>query len=235
MSKFEKIFEKLVRVNDRSIIWNNWLDYCINLNLMSNHQYDIDFHDNEEEYAEMLSEWLLQLSQDLEEKPYSDMLGMFYEELVTSHSKSKHMGQFYTPEDVTTLMTELALEVNENTMGMVNDCACGSARMLLSAHVKSKGNLICIGQDLDEVSCKMATLNFWSHGVRGSILQQDTLTLQFYQAWRVNNYLYHGIPVPHIELVSEREAYNFIGVKNTNETKQIELNKQKETVQTKLW
>ena len=234
MSKFEKIFEKLVRVNDRSIIWNNWLDYCINLNLMSNHQYDIDFHGNEEEYAEMLSEWLLQLSQDLEEKPYSDMLGMFYEELVTSHSKSKHMGQFYTPEDVTTLMTELALEVNENTMGMVNDCACGSARMLLSAHVKSKGNLICIGQDLDEVSCKMATLNFWSHGVRGSILQQDTLTLQFYQAWRVNNYLYHGIPIPHIELVSEREAYLFIGVK-TNETKPIELNKQKETVQTKLW
>ena len=235
MSKFEKIFEKLVRVNDRSIIWNNWLDYCINLNLMSNHQYDIDFHGNEEEYAEMLSEWLLQLSQDLEEKPYSDMLGMFYEELVTSHSKSKHMGQFYTPEDVTKLMTELALEVNENTMGMVNDCACGSARMLLSAHVKSKGNLICIGQDLDEVSCKMATLNFWSHGVRGSILQQDTLTLQFYQAWRVNNYLYHGVPIPHIELVSEREAYNFIGVKNTNETKPIELNKQKETVQTKLW
>lgn len=234
MSKFEKIFEKLVRVNDRSIIWNNWLDYCINLNLMSNHQYDIDFHGNEEEYAEMLSEWLLQLSQDLEEKPYSDMLGMFYEELVTSHSKSKHMGQFYTPEDVTKLMTELALEVNENTMGMVNDCACGSARMLLSAHVKSKGNLICIGQDLDEVSCKMATLNFWSHGVRGSILQQDTLTLQFYQAWRVNNYLYHGIPIPHIELVSEREAYNFIGVK-TNETKPIELNKTKETVQTKLW
>jgi hypothetical protein len=120
-------------------------------------------------------------------------------------------------------------------MGMVNDCACGSARMLLSAHVKSKGNLICIGQDLDEVSCKMATLNFWSHGVRGSILQQDTLTLQFYQAWRVNNYLYHGIPIPHIELVSEREAYNFIGVKNTNETKPIELNKTKETVQTKLW
>ena len=234
MSKFEKIFEKLVRVNDRSIIWNNWLDYCINLNLMSNHQYDIDFHGNEEEYAEMLSEWLLQLSQDLEEKPYSDMLGMFYEELVTSHSKSKHMGQFYTPEDVTTLMTELALEVNDNTMGMVNDCACGSARLLLSAHVKSKGNLICIGQDLDEISCKMATLNFWSHGVRGSILQQDTLTLQFYQAWRVNNYLYHGIPIPHIELVSEREAYNFIGVK-TNETKPIELNKTKETVQTKLW
>ena len=235
MSKFEKIFEKLVRVNDRSIIWNNWLDYCINLNLMSNHQYDIDFHGNEEEYAEMLSEWLLQLSQDLEEKPYSDMLGMFYEELVTSHSKSKHMGQFYTPEDVTKLMTELALEVNENTMGMVNDCACGSARMLLSAHVKSKGDLICIGQDLDEVSCKMATLNFWSHGVRGSILQQDTLTLQFYQAWRVNNYLYHGIPIPHIELVNEREAYHFIGVKNTNETKPIELNKTKETVQTKLW
>jgi hypothetical protein len=81
----------------------------------------------------------------------------------------------------------------------------------------------------------MATLNFWSHGVRGSILQQDTLTLQFYQAWRVNNYLYHGIPIPHIELVSESEAYNFIGVNDIKKSKTVEINPvPKSTVQSKL-
>jgi type I restriction-modification system DNA methylase subunit len=231
MNKFNKIFERLATINDRSIIWNQFLDYCININLLNSKEKHLDFKGNEEYYAEMLGEWLLQLNEDLETKPYSDRLGMFYEELVTSHSKSKHMGQFYTPSDVTNLMNGLI--INENSTGMVNDCACGSARMLLSAHVKSKGNLICIGQDLDEVSCKMAVLNFWSHGVIGSIIHQNTLSLEYYQAWRVNNYLYHGLPIPHIELVSEREAYHFIGVK-TNETKPIELNKTKETVQTKL-
>lgn len=238
MSKFNKIFEQLAMVNDRSIIWNNWLDYCINLNLLSNQKYDIDFKGNEEAYAEMLECWLLELSKKLEEKPYYDMLGLFYEELVTSHVKSKNIGQFFTPSDVTQLMVQIALEGDVEPNQMCNDCACGSGRMLLSAHTQSNGNFICIGQDLDEVSCKMAVLNFWSHGVRGSILHQNTLTLEFYQGWRVNKYLYHGIPIPHIEKVSEREAYRFFGV---NRTEPVELNKpviehydKKETVQTKL-
>lgn len=241
MNKFEKIFERLAMTNDRSIIWNQFLDYCIDVNLLSHVNYDLDFKGNEKHYMEMLEQWLLQLNKDLEEKPYSDRLGMFYEELVTSHVKSKNLGQFYTPSDVTDLMNGLVIDVDEKSTGIVNDCACGSARMLMSAHVKSKGNLICIGQDLDEVSCKMAVLNFWSHGVRGSILQQNTLTREFYQAWRVNNYLYHGLPLPHIELVTEREAYHFLGVKS-NEKKVVELNKpvienydkSKETVQSKL-
>lgn len=222
----------MAKIQDRAIIWNNFLDYCIDVNLWNRSNRNLDFKGNEENYMEMLEEWLCQLEKDLETKPYSDMLGTFYEELVLSHGKSKSIGQFYTPTDVTNLMTEIA--ISETTEGLVNDCACGSARMLLSAHVKSKGNLICIGQDLDEVSCKMAVLNFWSHGVRGSIIHQNTLTLEWYQAWRVNNYLYHGLPIPHIELVNEREAYNFLGVKRN--VKPVELNKPvKETVQSKLW
>lgn len=233
MNKFNKIFERLAMVNDRSIIWNNWLDYCINLNLLSTQKYEIDFKGNEKEYAEMLNCWLLELNKELENKPYYDMLGLFYEELVTSHVKSKNIGQFFTPDEVTKLMTDLTLnDMDILPNQMCNDCACGSGRMLLSAHVQSKGDLICIGQDLDEVSCKMAVLNFWSHGVRGSILHQNTLSREFYQAWRVNKYLYHGIPIPHIEKVSERDAYQFIGIKHI---KPIEIKPKKETIQTKLW
>lgn len=232
MNKFNKIFEKLAMTNDRSIIWNQFLDYCIDINLLNSKERHLDFKGNETHYMDMLEEWLKQLNEDLETHPYSDRLGGFYEELVTSHVKSKNLGQFYTPSDVSNLMADLI--INENSTGMVDDCCCGSARMLLSAHVKSKGNLICIGQDLDEVSCKMAVLNFWSHGVRGSILHQNTLTLDFYHGWRVNNYLYHGLPIPHIEIVSERDAYNFIGVKNMEKVKPIEINPVKETVQSRL-
>lgn len=231
MNKFNKIFEDLVKINDRSIIWNNFLDYCIDISLLTNKKYTHDFKGNEEAYAEMLSEWLHQLNHELETKPYFDMLGNFYEELVTSHVKSKNMGQFFTPSDVIELMVDLTIEGGEVEYNeMINDCACGSARMLLSAYVHSGCNFICIGQDLDEVSCKMAVLNFWSHGVRGSILHQNTLTHEFYQGWRVNKYLHHGIPIPHIELVNEKEAYQFIGVNKNNI---IEL-KQKEPIQTKL-
>ena len=65
MNKFNKIFENLARVNDRSIIWSNWLDYCININLMNTSKTDQDFHGNEEAYLDMFGEWLLQLENDL--------------------------------------------------------------------------------------------------------------------------------------------------------------------------
>ena len=230
----------MAKIQDRSIIWNNFLDYCIDINLLNSKERHLDFKGNEENYSEMLAEWLIQLDKDLETKPYSDMLGVFYEELVTSHAKSKSIGQFFTPQDVTDLMVDLITEdIKQNTFAY--DCACGSARMLLSSHVKSNGDLFCIGQDLDETSCKMAVLNFWSHGVRGSILHQNSITLDFYQAWRVNNYLYHGLPIPHIELVSEKQAYNFIGASAFQPKEAVELKKpvienydSKETVQTKL-
>ena len=126
------------------------------------------------------------------------------------------------------------ISIKEDNRGVVNDPTCGSSRTLLAAHCRSNGNLICIGQDLDLTSCQMSVLNFWSHGVRGCILHQNTLTLECYQAWRVNNYLYHGLPIPHIELVSEKNAYNFLGVKR-DRAKPVEINPvQKGTVQSKL-
>ena len=100
MSKFNKIFEKLAMVNDRSIIWNNWLDYCINLNLLSNQKYNIDFKGNEEAYAEMLECWLLELSKKLEEKPYYDMLGLFYEELDEIATQRNKKFVYKTEEEI---------------------------------------------------------------------------------------------------------------------------------------
>ena len=109
----------------------------------------------------------------------------------------------------------------------------GSGRFLLAGH-NLMPNSIMIGGDLDNVACKMAVLNFYIHGVRGSIIHQNTLTGEVFESWRVNNYLYHGLPVPHIELVNPREAYNFIGV-NTRKVKSVELSEPvKETVQSTL-
>lgn len=236
MSKFNKLFEQLAKINDRSIIWNNWLDYCIDINLIHHKKIEHDFKGNEETYSEMLGEWLLELETELENKPYFDMLGNFYEELVTSHAKSKNIGQFFTPQDVTNLMVKLTLNMDIEDKMIVNDCACGSARMLLSAYIHSKGKFICIGQDLDAVSCKMAVLNFWSHGVQGSILHMNTLTNELYDGWRVNKYLYDGIPVPHIEKIqSMDDAFGFIGVSNDpKKVKSLTINDKKVSGQTTL-
>lgn len=221
MPSFEELFEELARHNDRSVIWNNWLEYTINANILYKHKPDnTNYHGNEKTYFEMMQAWLNELAIKLEKYPYYDILGEFYEELVTSRVKSSQMGQFFSPVSVSELVNDIVHHdiKDHNLEGRIaNDPACGSARMLLSAHVKSKGKLFLLGEELDGAAARMAVLNFYSHGCRGSILQIDTLTREFYAGWRINKYLYHGIPIPHIEEIhSPVEAYDFFELKNDN-------------------
>lgn len=221
MPSFEELFEELARHNDRSVIWNNWLEYTINANILYKHKPDnTNYHGNEKTYFEMMQAWLNELAIKLEKYPYYDILGEFYEELVTSRVKSSQMGQFFSPVSVSELVNDIVhndIEDHNLEGEIANDPACGSARMLLSAHVKSKGKLFLLGEELDGAAARMAVLNFYSHGCRGSILQIDTLTREFYAGWRINKYLYHGIPIPHIEEIhSQGEAFDFFELKNKN-------------------
>ena len=224
MKTFVEIFEELAKYNDRSIIWNDFLDYAIAVNLLSlsseKKEFKRNYHGNEKAYWDMIVAWINELTVKLEKYPYYDMLGEFYEELVQSQSKASKMGQFYTPTGVTELISTIAVDDKpvEILDGKVaNDPTCGSASMLLSAHVHSKGKMILHGQELDETSAKMATLNFWSHGCCGSILHMDTLTGEIFKGWRVNRYLHHGVPIPHIELInSQAESLDFIELNRTD-------------------
>ena len=217
MNNFENIFEKLARTDDASTLWINWLDWVIDQNLIINHDRQLDFKGNEETYFKLYQEWIKIVSDELEkgDKYYFDYLGVFYEDVIQSKYKAGTNGQFFTPQDVSKLMAKC---LTQNTGGMINDCACGSGRLLLDAHADNP-TAILIGQDLDPVACKMAVLNFYISGVRGSIIHQNTLTLEVFECWRVNNYIHHGLPIPHIEIVTERDAYQFIGVNKPNEIK----------------
>lgn len=218
---FEEIFEELAKYNDRSVIWNNWLDYAIDVNLLTLHKnksFKKNYHNNEKAYWDMIAAWTNELSTKLEKYPYYDILGEFYEELVQSKAKSSQMGQFFTPPSVTNLLSDLSFHNNlDYQNGIANDPAGGSGRTLLAAYVKSNGKVFCISNDLDETSCKMCALNFFSHGIRGSVLHMDTLEEKFYQGWRINKYLYHGIPIPHIEEINNvDDAYDFFELKKDN-------------------
>lgn len=216
MNEFEEIFDKIARTDDVSILWTNWLDWVIDQNLIIDNDRGLDFKGNEYVYFDLFKSWVNIVNNELEntDKYYYDYLGVFYEDIIQSKYKKENKGQFFTPQSVSDLMANLVLQEEEKTI-LINDCACGSGRLLLDTH-KYNPNSILIGQDLDSVACKMCVLNFYISGVRGSVINQNTLTGEFYEAWRVNNYINQGLPIPHIELVNEKEAYNFIGVDKNN-------------------
>jgi type I restriction-modification system DNA methylase subunit len=193
-----------------------------------------NFYGNEKAYFNMFTEWIEELNTKLSNNTYYDLIGQLYEENVQSKGKQKDFQQYYTPIHVTTLMTELTIRDKLPKGSFANDCCCGSGRFLLAIYVKNKGGVYCIGQDLDETSCKMTALNFYSHGIQGSVLHMDTLEGTFYKGWRVNRWLYDGICIPHIEEIDNvNDAFGFFGANKSNV---VEVNDhvENETVQTTL-
>ena len=251
MNNFEKIFDKLSSKHEPNRIFDEFLDYCIDINLFTTINQNLDFQGREKDYFEMFQEWVKITNNALNnptkeinsgKNGWYDYLGIFYENIVQTKYKAGARGQFFTPADVCQVMTEIIIDDDQDYADkIVNDCCCGSGRFLLAGHSLMPG-AIMIGSDLDDVACKMTVLNFYIHGVRGSVLHMNALTLECFQCWRVNNYLNYGLPIPHIELVNENEVYNFFGVKK-EDSKPIELNESipskvyshdVKTVQTKL-
>lgn len=80
--------------------------------------------------------------------------------------------------------------------------------------VKSSSKASCFSHDLDEFSCKMAVLNFLIHGIKGSVCQYNSLTGEFYNGWKINEF-----PLSIMEINNIRESMIFIGEKTRNTIK----------------
>lgn len=216
MNGFERKFEEMAHTEDASILFTGFLDWVIDANLIAVNDRKLDFHGREQDYFELYQEWIKIVDNELKTtgKWYYDYLGVFYEDIIQSKFKAGTRGQFFTPQDVGRVMAELCFSESSHD-GFTYDCACGSGRLLLDAHEQNPNNIL-IGWDMDRQACKMAVLNLYISGARGSILCKNSLSGEFFEAWRVNNYLGYGLNVPHIEYVSELDAYRFFGKSITN-------------------
>jgi hypothetical protein len=106
-----------------------------------------------------------------------DPLGSFYEE-ISSDGKKSAMGQFFTPEHIVTMMTQISMgadadhKIERGEMVTLAEPACGSGRFILAANAMHPGTFSC-GNDLDVMCAKMTRVEYvleWRGGagdVRG--------------------------------------------------------------------
>lgn len=203
--EFKEIYTNLVKVHDGNIVFRDWLDYCIDQFLINP---DLKYFKHEdyskkeyEDFFNLFRAWVTGMDNVLESKAWYDLLGVYYEEIKSS-SKSKDLGQFFTPYSVAEIMAEIS-----KTNGICYDPAGGSGRFCLAYHVRHPKDL-CINHDVEEFSCKMAVLNFLIHGVKGSVCQMDSLTGEFYKGWKINEF-----PFSIMEVDTLGESLIFIGEK----------------------
>ena len=75
----------------------------------------------------------------------------------------------------------------------VEDCACGSGRMLLAAARISRMNSF-YGADIDSTCCLMAVINLCLNGMIGKVALMDTLCNRFYGGWQIDIHPVHIVP-----------------------------------------
>jgi len=112
-----------------------------------------------------------------------DAFGDAYEYLMTMYASNagKSGGEFYTPQEVSELLTKLAT-VGKKSINKVYDPACGSGSLLLkSAKILGKGNVRqgFFGQEINITTYNLCRINMFLHDIdydKFDIALGDTLT-----------------------------------------------------------
>lgn len=141
------------------------------------------------DYVTLVSIWCWMVAKEMEKGDYLDLFGQLYEQMFLLKSKASSNGQFFTPDSLCRLMSDITdadVEENVSDSGLVrvNDPSCGSARTLL-AHFMRKthdnpalaGHYYYEAADIDLPTCKMAACNMMIHGMQGKVVCQDQLLL----------------------------------------------------------
>jgi type I restriction-modification system DNA methylase subunit len=151
------------------------------------------------------------LHTELATRKWVDLFGDYFMEY---GANKKDLGQCFTPDSVCEVLARLSLSINEGTdfdtmrhfvpgFGrnvVVNDCACGSGRLLLAAgstyrHITKRNDIYLTASDIDDRCCKQSAINLLVHGFYGEVACMDTLMGEssFSHGWIVNQGLY---PIP---------------------------------------
>jgi type I restriction enzyme M protein len=96
-----------------------------------------------------------------------DLLGDAYEYLMrnfaTQSGKSK--GQFYTPAEVSRIMAKvIGIDSAKSADQTVYDPTCGSGSLLIKAHDAAPYDVTIYGQESDNATAALATMNMYLHG-----------------------------------------------------------------------
>lgn len=149
-----------------------------------------------------------------ENKPFTDVISNLSEEIILTGRKGKNrgkgLGQFYTPQFISDVLTQLALPDDSEIMSwnspkIVGDICCGAGTLILSflANVNrvdsEKLNLVgLVLNDIDELACKSTVLQILASL---SVFDLQLNGLQMFKADAIKEYsqegtLYFGFITP---------------------------------------
>ena len=230
MNRFDKAFINLVNIvkDDAIKVLDDSLTYLI-ARLCINEKTDFKWDHTPEEnvaFAEFAAIYMEYLNEQIQTKFWYDAWGDMFME--NSGNFKSFRGQFFTPAAVSDLCARISwdnLPLTASGRPMVNDCACGSARMLLAAQKMAYDNGMIqpylVGEDIDGICCKMAAVNLAVHGCFGEIIRHDTLRSpdDLRYGYIINESLAIGQSTPSIRISTDKK--DFLRLRNLQPTVEV--------------
>lgn len=191
---FLKVFEQLTYRHEVYQVFQDYVLIC--LNFMANGAY-IEERDNRmktyksEEHAlfnELFAEMVQLLDREITgPNDWYDPFGNFYQ-AITSNWKASAMGQFFTPDTVVNMMTQI-VHAGRNGSKMhftASEPAAGSGRFIIAQHAHNPMGFYW-AIDLDPLCARMTAINMALHNASGVVLHANGLweEKEFFCAYHV--------------------------------------------------
>lgn len=125
-------------------------------------------------------------------------------------------GQFFTPDPLCELMSQLLSPDDEEESKSVNDPACGSGRALLAVG-REHPHWEYTGQDVDHRCVQMTGINLGLNGLRGWAVWQNTLTLECFRVYQIGLNLTGGVIR---EVPVDQSPFHYAASSGVSETSQ---------------
>lgn len=214
MNKLYTAFLDLVRrINDDALkVFDDALTYI--LRYLSIDGMDTpwlhDENDNQA-FADFMATYFSYQQEQVATKFWYDAWGDMFMEL--SGKFKSFRGQFFTPAAVADLCAKMSVPQHQGDRPVINDCACGSARMLLAAEQlafeKGSAQPYLIGEDIDGMCCKMAAINMAVHGCLGEVVRHDSLQHpdELSYGYIINETLPAGLSFPSIRRSEDKSDF----------------------------
>ena len=168
----------------------------------------------EAEYLEEAKRWERQeltifaeaigaLIDEMESKPFEDVIGGYYMECAISAKGQQWGGEFHTPKSICDLMAKLTRGdmATFPAEGPITVCdpACGAGAMILSfaeaCPPEVRRRLRVTAMDINRTACDMTFVNTTLWGIPTRIIHCDTLTMQCWAAWSNIHYIMPWLPL----------------------------------------
>lgn len=167
----------------------------------------------EAEYMEEVKRWkkdelqhfaeaLGALVNEMQTKPFEDVLGGYYMEFAISTSTQQRGGEFHTPKPICELMARMTMQwENLPQDGVITVCepCCGAGAMILAigecATPEQRRRLRVTAIDISRTACDMCYINTTLWGIPCQIFHGNTISQEFWASWKNLHWLMPWLPL----------------------------------------